>query len=128
MVFSLENRFVWLLGYLLAYIASSGLLMVANTTVFGLGDPKFGAGGWILYWPLWGAFYLPPFFAASFFAEVWWCSTPRRLFHFFAVTLVVYLAAMEISFTLDILIPTLAVEVGILCVATVVFARKWFRK
>lgn len=124
---SRENRFLWLFGYLLAYIASSGVLMVANTVALGLGDPKFGAGGWIIYWPLWGAMFAPPVFAASFVAEVWWRSTPRRLLQFFAVTLGANLIAMEVSFALDVLLPTLGIEIAVLCVAIIVFARKWFR-
>jgi len=126
-VLSRENRFLWLFGYLVAYIASSGVLMVANTLVFGLGDPKFGAGGWIIYWPLWGVMFAPPVFVASFVAEVWWRSAPRRLLQFFAVTLSAYLGAMEVSFALDVQLPTLSIEIAVLCVATVFFARKWFR-
>lgn len=126
-VLSRENRFLWLFGYLLAYIASSGVLMVANTVAFGFGDPKFGAGGWIIYWPLWGVMFAPPVFVASFVAEVWWRSTPRRLLQFLAVTLGANLVAMEVSFALDVLLPTLGIEIAVLCVATIVFARKWFR-
>ena len=126
-VLSRENRFLWLFAYLLVYIASSGALMILNTAVFGLGDPKFGAGGWIIYWPLWGVMFAPPVFVASFVAEVWWRSTPRRLLQFFAVTLGAYLGALEVSFALDVLLPTLGIEIAVLCIATVVFARKWFR-
>jgi hypothetical protein len=125
-VLSRDHRFLWLFGYLLAFIAASGLLMVANTTVFGLGDPKFGAGGWLIYWPIWGVFYLPSVFVASLLAELWWRSTPQRLLYFFAFTLGAYLAAMEVSFVMDVQWQALLVEVALLSIATVILARKWF--
>jgi len=123
-----ENRFVWLLAYLLAFIGATGVLMIANTTVFGLGDPKFGAGGWLIYWPVWGVAFLPPIFVASLLAELWWRSTLQRLLQFLGVTLGAYLAAMEISFVVDIQWPALVAELVVLCGATVFLARNWFVK
>jgi len=123
-----ESRFLWFLAYLLAFIGATGVLMIANTTVFGLGDSKFGAAGWMIYWPAWGIVFLPPIFVASLLAEVWWRSTLQRLLRFFGVTLGAYLAAMEISFIVDIQWPALVGELVVLCGVTVLFARKWFAK
>lgn len=123
-----ENRFLWLLAYLLAFIGATGVLMIANTTVFGLGDPKFGAAGWIVYWPAWGIVFFPPIFVAGLLAELSWRSTLQRLLQFFGVTLGATLAAMEISFIVDIQWPALIVELVVLCGVTVFFARKWFAK
>ena len=120
-------RFIWLLGYLLAYLAGAGALMVVNTTVLGLGDPKFGAGGWLIYWPVWGVMFLPPIFVASFVAEKWW-GTRRVLLRFFGLTLATYLVAMEISFLNDIQLPTLAIELLILATLTVLLGRAWLRR
>ena len=121
------NRFAWLLCYLLAYIVTSGLLMIVAVGVLGFGDPKFGTWGWLIYWPLWGVMYLPPVFVASFVAEIWWRSTQKRLLQFFGITLVAYICAMGISFSLDALLPALGLELVVLCVLTVLFARRWFR-
>jgi hypothetical protein len=122
-----DSRFLWLLSYLLAYVTASCLLMLMNTGLLGLGDPKFGAGGWIIYWPLWGAMFLPPVFVASFVVELWWPAVSRTALHFLIGTLATYLAAMEVSFLLDLQLPTLGIELAVLCVATVAVARKWLR-
>ena len=122
-----DTRFVWLLGYLLAYIVGSGVIMIVNTGVLGLGDPKFGAGGWLIYWPLWGIMFSPLVFIASFVAEMWWRSTPKPLLQFFGITLLAFLCAMEASFIADAQLPTLGVELLVLGTLTVVFARRWFR-
>ena len=122
-----DTRFVWLLGYLLVYIISSGLAMIVNTVVLGLGDAKFGAGGWLIYWPVWGGMFLPLVFVASFVAEIWWRSTSKRLLQFFGITLLVFLCAMEASFITDMQLPALGLELLLLSVLTVAFASKWFR-
>lgn len=48
-----------------SYALFSLLVMVVNTTMPGLGDPKFGPTGWPLYWPLWAACFSPAVLVAS---------------------------------------------------------------
>jgi hypothetical protein len=121
------NRALWLSAFLVTYVMLAGAVMITNTAVLGLGDPKFGAWGWMLYWPIWGAVYFVPIAVAGFTAERWWPSTPRRLLRFLGATLAIVLVAMEVSFLLDIGLEALVIELAILSVAVFIYARMYLR-
>jgi len=75
--------------------------MVLNTAVFGLGDPKFGASGWQIYWPLWGTMFLP---LALIGAVITWAAPadPQVLRRVYLVFWSLLLIAVELSFALDV--------------------------
>ncbi len=102
--------------------------MVVNTAMLGLGDAKFGAGGWLIYWPLWAAMFSPPIFTASFIAEARWQTPPNDRLWFLAGTLASYLVAMEISFVNDIQLPAIGIELVILASITVLVGRAWLKR
>jgi hypothetical protein len=119
---------LWLLSYLLIYIAVSGAVMVTNTTLLGLSDPKFGTNGWVFYWPLWGGMFLPLVFVASFVAEARWQSPSNVRLSFLAGTLASYVVAMEISFVNDFQLPAIAIVLVILAIITVLIGRMWLKR
>ena len=94
---------------LVAYVLLTGGLMYANTTLFGLGDAKFGSGGWELYWPLWSAFYAPLILCALIAAGTSQMPAGRAVGLLWAF-LALILAVMEVSFILDIHWTILIVE------------------
>jgi len=95
-----SHRLTSALVFILGYAASIGVVMFLNTALFGLGDPVLGTDGWQVYWPLWGAFFLP--LAITGLAITWSlpaeAATLRRLYVLFWSFLVV---AVEVSFVFD---------------------------
>lgn len=89
------------IAFMLVYVFAVGGLMYANTVWFGLGDVKFGASGWELYWPLWSVFYAPIAVAAI---AIVWCSglSDKKRVGLLWLSLMVTLASLEMSFFLDI--------------------------
>ncbi len=109
-------------AFVLLYIFGCGALMYANTVWWGLGDIKFGEGGWELYWPLWSVFYAPIAIVAIVVAWLTRLPTYKQatlLWLFFLMTL----TALEISFCLDIAAPVLIAEWVGLSVAFATVAR-----
>ena len=111
-------------GFSLAYILGTGAMMYANTAWFGLGDVKFGTGGWELYWPLWAGFYAPVAITAVIAA--WRSGLPEDpqaalLWGY----LVVIFTCIEVSFLLDIAWPALLAEWALLAAAFFATARAW---
>jgi hypothetical protein len=109
------------MAILAVYVFATGGLMYANTNWFGLGDVKFGADGWMLYWPLWAIFFSPIVLAAVFIA--WSFRFPGvRGIAFFLACLLTTLASLEISFVLDVSAPIVLFECVLLPIAFVVMA------
>src|SRR5262245_23689768 len=113
--------------FLVVYVFGSGALIYANTTWFGLGDLKFGAGGWIFYWPIWVVFFAPIALAA---VVVTWCFRFPGLkgIAFIWICLLATLASLEISFVSDVKLPGLFMEWILLPIAFVLLAgvaRSW---
>ena len=95
--------------FLAAYYLGVGAMMYLNTAWFRMGDVKFGADGWELYWPLWALFYCPP--ALIGLIVGWRSQLPARfktvLLWSFLVTI---FAILEVSFVLDIQWQILIIE------------------
>jgi hypothetical protein len=115
------------IGFVAAYIFGTGAMMYANTAWFGLGDVKFGAGGWELYWPFWAGFYAPVAIAAVIAA--WRSGLPAgpQAAHLWGY-LVVILACVEVSFLLDIAWPAAVVEWGLLAAVFFAAAGAWRKR
>ncbi|MCY2987153.1 MAG: hypothetical protein NTY19_04695 [Planctomycetota bacterium] len=112
------------IGFLAAYIVGTVAMMYANTAWFGLGDVKFGTGGWELYWPLWAGGYAPV--AITAVISVWRSGLPEGpqvalLWGY----LVVIFTCMEVSFLLDIDWPTVLAEWALLAAVFFAIARAW---
>jgi len=93
-------KYLQSLIYLIVFGCAVGLLMYANTNYLNKGDPKFGKGGWEIYWPLWSAFYAPLLLIG--FAFIWIRRDPRRSVTLHLVYLLLVLVVMEVSFVVDI--------------------------
>jgi hypothetical protein len=104
-------------GFLAAYVLAVGALMYANTAWFGLGDVKFGADGWQLYWPLWSLFYAPVAFAALVAALCSGVAPRSKKAGLLWASFILILASMEVSFALDVELPVLLVEWVVLAAA-----------
>lgn len=84
--------------FLVVFVAAVGAIMLANTRLLGLGDPKWGPDGWLYYWPMWVAFYTPV--ALSVLAQSLRLPEPA-LWRFFGPLLAVLVVTIEVSFLLD---------------------------
>jgi hypothetical protein len=113
-----DTKGVWLLGYLLIFILATGLLMFVNTVALNLGDSKFGEFGWFIYWPMWVMAFSPLILIASVSVHIWWRPRRRTMFGFLTVTLIVYLAAMQIAFLNTFSWTQLAISFLVLAAAT----------
>ena len=71
--------------------------MFTNTAILGLGDPKFGAAGWQLYWPAWGFIFAPAALCAAGLL-IWLGKTLTWSIVLFALFLAVILASVEVCF------------------------------
>ena len=114
---------IFLSGTFLALFAIGvGLLMLLNTTLLGLGDPKFGRSGWEVYWPLWLAFYSPS--ALVFVGQSFRLPLPERRFvSFFVPASVLLLFAVEISFAVDLGWSWLLMEFVVLAIVSEAMVR-----
>src|SRR5262245_36543712 len=88
------------LAFFCVYAFGTGGLMWLNTSVLGWGDPAYGEAGWWFYWPIWGLGYLPVAIAGLLMGSP---TLPhRRAVAVMWIYLPATLAAMEVSFALDV--------------------------
>jgi hypothetical protein len=93
-------KYVYSLICLAGFGCAVGLLMYANTNYLNLGDPKFGEGGWQIYWPLWSASYAPALLTG--FVFIWTRHDSRGSVALHIKYLLLVLVVMEVSFVADI--------------------------
>ncbi|MEX0701487.1 MAG: hypothetical protein WD069_05265 [Planctomycetales bacterium] len=116
--------FVLSITFIAGYVLLTAAVMYVNTTVLRLGDPKFGGGGFELYWPLWMAFYSPVVIAAL--AAVWWSGlTGLRSLGLAGLMLAVILVVFEVSLLFDIHWSVLLIEWVVLAIVFFSLARAW---
>ena len=121
-----EVVFANAIGFGLAYVILVVLLMVANTTTLGLGDPKFGPGGWRFYWPVWAVIFAPPVLVivCHRLADR---GRPKSEWGFYLTSLVSILAAMEGSFLLDLHWAAVLPEVIVLSIGAHLMCKRALR-
>ena len=93
-------------GFGVAYLLAIRALMYMNTVWFGLGDYKFGEGGWTFYWPIWSVCYAPIALPAIVIAWIFDLPEPRRAALLWG-SLLITLVSLELSFRQDIQLPGL---------------------
>lgn len=98
-------------------------LMIANTWLLGVGDPKFRVDGWRIYWPMWSVAFSPAVLA-TIIVTVVYGQNRQSSWSVYLTSLGVILIALEESALLDTKWPALLTELVVLCSLTVVLSRR----